>query len=527
VKLSNITLADLQRPETLSLIGGYLASIGLAVGFGYLIANNSWRMLSIAVVLTATILAAVRLQRRVWILIAFGWLLSGKLLVLPLPFAVRDLMILLALMSYIGYRVVSHRRLRVGWNVIDGLLAVNLIYVAFGYFLHPVGFLVFGSETIGARPYIDMALALVGYWLLVHLPESAKPVSRIPYYFLAAAALLGAMEVLVTTFPPLTRYVYGFYSAVDTGAYFRSISATGRYFFARLTGLAPFGLYVILTLCAYYPLASLFNLRKVRFYMFLIAGMCILASGYRGYAVSIVASMGVAGFLTHRWRDLAIGAIAATTLVGLLILGQGRLYDLPPEAQRALCFLPGRWSADVAWDAKNSTEWRVRIWKDVFEQHLIKNWWLGDGFGVSARSYREQAVLATTQRGAAFTEFSTEVGAYHSGPLTTVRYVGIIGLILLYVLTIGAAIYAYKTVQRCRGTVLYPAAMFVAMQLIWDPISYAFVFGAYGSYMPDVIIMLGLLRLLMRFCDEGLAVPATAQPDVTRAAVPNVVWARV
>jgi hypothetical protein len=143
------------------------------------------------------------------------------------------------------------------------------------------------------------------------------------------------------------------------------------------------------------------------------------------------------------------------------------------------------------------------MWRRIIEENLIRDWWFGEGFAISS------AELALAARHG-FVEATYVTGVYHNGPLSTIRYVGIIGLILLYFLSITAAIYSYKTVQRCRGTPLFPAAVFVAIQLIWGPIHYVFVFGSYFNYLPDLIIQLGILRLLMRLCDQGLVAPAPA-----------------
>ena len=93
-------------------------------------------------------------------------------------------------------------------------------------------------------------------------------------------------------------------------------------------------------------------------------------------------------------------------------------------------------------------------------------------------------------------------GSFHSGPLTTIRYVGVCGLAFLYLLSVSAAFYSYRSVEQCRGTPLFPVAIFFAIQLIWGPIHYAFVFGAYDVYLPDLIFQVACLRLLIRMSDE-------------------------
>ena len=165
---------------------------------------------------------------------------------------------------------------------------------------------------------------------------------------------------------------------------------------------------------------------------------------------------------------------------------------------------------------KAAREWRFQLWKDIIERHLIKDWWFGDGFGAKVA---DLAAFRGSRSENANTDFVLETGGYHSGPLTTIRYVGIIGLIQVYILAIIAAIYSYKVVQRCRGTPLFAVAIFLAIQFIWGPLHFTFVFGSYESYLPDFIIQLGILRVVMRFCDQGLAVPAIS-PATPRAVIP-------
>jgi hypothetical protein len=89
-------------------------------------------------------------------------------------------------------------------------------------------------------------------------------------------------------------------------------------------------------------------------------------------------------------------------------------------------------------------------------------------------------------------------GALHSGPLTAVRYVGAVGLVLLYGLMIVSAVYACRCVRRCKGTLLQPVTIYLAIQLIWIPINYTFIFAAYNVDMPQLVFHVALLRLVMR-----------------------------
>jgi O-antigen ligase len=286
----------------------------------------------------------------------------------------------------------------------------------------------------------------------------------------------------------------------------------------RIKELSSFGMWVIPVLCSYYPTASLFNPRRGRFYAMMLGLVSILVSGFRNSLLWAGAAVAIGGILYRRWRDLAVGAVVGTLLLGTLIMGQGHLYNLPSAVQRTLCFLPGQWSPEVVVEAQASSEWRFNLWKEIIERHSIKDWWFGDGFGAKAKD-----VIALGSRSStSLTDFVLETGAYHNGPLTTIRYVGIIGLVLLYALSIAAAVYAYKMVQRCRGTILFPVSALIAIQLIATPIHFTFLYGDYDSYLTNMLIQLGVLRVLMRFCDQGLIRPTPKQ-----TAPPTVVPARM
>jgi hypothetical protein len=191
-------------------------------------------------------------------------------------------------------------------------------------------------------------------------------------------------------------------------------------------------------------------------------------------------------------------------------MAQGRLYDLPLPAQRALSFLPGKWSPVVVQDAEWSSEGRFKWWENILGEKMIKNWWVGDGFGASEKELMVMSEFRQSE------EAVYLMGQYHNGPLSAIRYAGVIGLILFYVLMIMSAVYAYRCVQKCRATLLLPVAIFLAIQLIWQPFVYTFIFGAYNTDLPQQILMVGLLRVVMRMAEQFPA----RQPLATTQAMP-------
>jgi O-antigen ligase len=168
--------------------------------------------------------------------------------------------------------------------------------------------------------------------------------------------------------------------------------------------------------------------------------------------------------------------------------------------QRALSFLPGRWDPVAVADASNSTQWRLEMWKIMLtEDKYIDSKWLGDGFGLSKR---QLAVMsAQRQFGDIGQEDFLTLGNVHSGPLSTIRYAGYVGLFIFMTLLITTARIAWRLTQRAKGSPYFALALFICIPLIYSPFSYVFVFGSFDSALPSAIYSLGLLKMLSNSLD--------------------------
>jgi hypothetical protein len=272
-------------------------------------------------------------------------------------------------------------------------------------------------------------------------------------------------------------------------------------------------------LCAYHKPQVLFNPLRPWFYALLVGFAAVMASGFRTTFLGLAAMLAIGAWLHQGWRGFAMAAITAGLLLAAVLAGQGRLFELPPPIQRSLSFLPGKWSPVVLADAERSSESRFEWWHMIIEEHLIKDWWLGDGFGVSESDF--EAVSRTTS---AFDWF-TLTGSFHNGPLTSIRYAGVVGMLLFYAFMIAAAVYSAKCVRLCRGTSLEPAAIYVALPLLWTPVEFTFIFGSYDLQLPDHILAVALLLLILRMLTKArptAAVQPSARPMTSEPAVAHI-----
>jgi len=147
-------------------------------------------------------------------------------------------------------------------------------------------------------------------------------------------------------------------------------------------------------------------------------------------------------------------------------------------------------------DAEDSTEWRFQMWRDIPKgSRYIQNRIMGDGFGFS------RAELSAMERqkfliGEVGQEDSMIIGSFHNGPLSAVRFVGIVGLLLYSTLIIYSAVYAWRLIRETDGTDFFLLALFIGLAIIWEPINYTFIFGAFDSGLPNALFNVGMLKML-------------------------------
>ena len=112
-------------------------------------------------------------------------------------------------------------------------------------------------------------------------------------------------------------------------------------------------------------------------------------------------------------------------------------------------------------------------------------------------------------------------GVFHHGPLSTIRFVGGVGLILYYSFMVLLAVRAVKFIRLSYGTALFPAALFVGMPTLAYALTYPLGIGQFDLDAPQQIFIAGLIKLVGR-ATETLPKPAESageeSPGVTPAA---------
>ena len=495
-------LDRLQEYLTIALV--LMLGAGFALFCGSQIGSGQSGKLGL--IFTAMFITALCLSMRasVWLLIPLCWELTGKIPALDIPLGVRDIAVLVAFGAYLFFYALKLVRTKPTFDLLDGLVMLNLLYLASVFVRNPVGAKWLGSDMVGGRPYFDNFVAFLAFCVVTRAPVDLKAAARFPVMLLIGSAFV-SLGSLLTYLVPSSAGVLGNMYSVFAPKEIRPGSIMPEDVIGRKPGLLVVGISGVKLLCSYFrPLTLVSPLYGWRFLAAGLVFVTLLLSGFRSGLVATFAYVCISSYFRRQSRDIFMFLVAGGLALSVAALGNSRLFTLPFAAQRALSFLPGEWDYEAAKDAKGSTQWRFEIWEMVLtEDKWIRNKFLGDGFGFT----RYELSLMESLSGFGDTQEAFMVaGTYHSGPLSAIRYAGFVGLALYLTLIGYLAMRAYRLIIASRGGALFPVALLVGMPLIYKPLDYVFIFGGYDSSLPESVFMAGMVKLLERWI-------ATAQAE--------------
>ncbi len=513
------------------LMIGAVILVGLigALFAGQAVAAENYRLLVLIVGGSLAILIPLIMRDKVWVLIPVTWLLTGTVGVLPLPFSVRELGILAAFGSFVVYSLMKKVSRPAPLGVVDGILIINIVYLITVYFRNPAGVLFFQTDIVGARPYFSIVITLLGFWVLQRAFLTPRLAFWLPAMQSIGAVLASLVAFLTSTFPFLVPIIYPIYSGVSIESYMNQsvVGSSAPSGDQRKIEWLVYAKTVVPVLLSYVaPVKLVLFLVPLRSLIFYTATIGMLYSGFR----SGIAYLGVFVLLAAYFREGTQGLVRAIfgvllAVVVLFTLSNAGVW-LPVQAQRALSFLPGQWDYIAVEDASASSEWRFEMWKSVLSSdRYIKDKIFGDGFGYDLKVLA--AFVAKTMPGQGgvtpedVQEYFMITGSYHSGPISAIRYVGVVGLFLFTVLLVASARYAWKIIRLAKNTPFFPLALFVGIPVIYKPFEYWFVFGGLDSDYPQAIMALALLNLTYRSLQKWRLEQASPAPAPAFDPVPS------
>ena len=395
-----------------------------------------------------------------------------------------------------------------GSDSLDFWIWLNIGYLVTVFARNPVGFAFLGEgDRVGGKPYIETILTLIGYLMLKNYKITPKLAQKLPGWLVwvsAFGALAGAIGVYLPNIGnDLGKCYSAFYpNGMGMAATVGQLIALNEFGVDRLTFLAPLGSIMILYVISATSPSSLISPRNLRMLIvYGVGGILILLSGFRSQLIVILCQTAISVGVREKFIGVIKTVFLAIVVLTICVLASYTPLHLPFSFQRTLSFLPGNWDKDASKDAEGSSEWRFEMWQTVLSSDkYIHHKVLGDGFGYLRADYERSIdlMLGNTQLGA--TDMQQEMfminGDLHSGPVSSIRFVGVIGLLIFLILMIHLATYAYRVLQECLGTPFQFYAFFITIPILLWPFSFIFIFGDYKSDIGVALITSGIIKMI-------------------------------
>jgi hypothetical protein len=269
---------------------------------------------------------------------------------------------------------------------------------------------------------------------------------------------------------------------------------------------------------ARYGLRGIFLSAKVwRLVWFVMASMMIFLGGSRLLMVSYLFTFGALFFMEglHRTRMLLVFLMA-----GMLILSAAIPFapHLPFTVQRSLAFLPLNWNWEAKVSAKESSDWRVKMWTALLPQipsHLL----LGKGYAITMEDVEFMGSDSAFHTVDASQQALVLSSDFHNGPLSVVIPFGLWGVIVfLWFMFAGMRVMFYN--YRYGDESLRTINNFLWVAYLCACFRFIFVFGALNLDMLTFASLVGFSIAL----NGGVCRPA---PRLVQAREPMVHPARI
>ena len=473
--------------------------MGLYLGVGVVSAQGEVLYTMGAILLVAIVAA---LGKKVWLLIPLVMLSSLSFRWIPGQWRTVDLAYLATFFGcallFLTRKLDYQWRLK-GIHIIAFLVVLSVVQT---YVRNPVGLAVFGSSTVGGRAYFTFAIGLMIGLLLSIIKVPARELFAIRNFAMGG----GIVSMIAQWLSYIPGFALPMTIAFGTGNLDfdgrGSTDSAGR----NVAGADTAKVLSRLTIGFASPMKSLFFNRWTLIVALALFGGLI--SGWRSKLgdMILIFALGVY-YWQGIWAVIVSFLIAASFLMTLAIVNV--VTPLPAEVQRTLSFLPGTWEERFVRSGENSTDWRWDMWEEALtSDRWINNKVIGDGLGFSFKEFELQEAL---QRGRynmpSFGKLTPQQvsflinGDYHSGPVSFVRTVGYVGLVIFTVALLTVLVVAHRLMKRVKGTPYFGVVAFVCIPAIAHPILFWFVFGTFSGDVSQLFLNVGLISLLRNNID--------------------------
>jgi hypothetical protein len=439
------------------------------------------------------------LGRHVWVLIPIFLICEGVINALPGspdPWTLAGFVVA-------GMYVIRFLTRREGfvfrWSILDFAILLHFACICQAWVRNPTGLSIFGGDTVGGKTYLIFTVAVVTYACLSITLPTVKAIKYATILRIGVGLLDGVVILLQDYSPKFGQLGLRTYIGPDYSGFTRLENV--QIDESRLVGAKFLGLNLVTpAFCLTRPLHCLLPAFIIPFAATMVGSALVLLSGFRSTVGYLVVLFLTAVIVRKKPIDAVIaGAFGIILLV--LVAGSGQVDKLPFGVQRIFTVIGATGKSEqVMRSAEDSSNDRFLVWRLVLTQEgYIKNKWLGDGFSLTQDEMNALANNRLGFKSVAFIERCLTTGNYHGFHVSTIRYIGVIGLLsAIFAMAVFIAT-SLKLIKYYRNTELFPYVLYICLPImLYLPWS-LLVFGAYSTEFPKILVMGGVLKLLDNF----------------------------
>jgi hypothetical protein len=492
----------------------YAIAIPLALVLGYALATPD----QMTIVMVGLVLFSLALPIFIqWhhILLIFFWNAAFNIPFLPsLPHSWLLLAVLSFGISWLNGLLAGRKFLRAP-ELTRPLIFMGGIVLGTGFLRGGLGAAAFGSSSYGGKSYYYILGAIIGYFALSAV--------RIPVAKAGRAARVYVISGVTFVLPNLAfllgpSFFFLYYLLPSEFALGQAAAEAGRQpgMIDRFGGVPAACMALICYLLVRWGIRGIFSIaRPWRTVVFIATVLLSLLGGFRSTEIIIglllICQFCVEGLWRTRFLPLLLGL---GLVVGVMLFAYSD--RMPLAAQRALCFLPVKVDPGVKADADYSAEWRYEMWRILVPQ-IPKYLLLGKGYRIDPEELY-LADLAAARGEGSTSETAMVAGDYHSGPISTIIPLGLLGVVA-FLWLLGAGVKVLYQNYRYGDPVLQNTNAFFLAFFIMEIIVY---FGIFGALNSQLFVFTGILGMSVSI-NGGVRKPGEVVP--ARAAQPGFIGA--
>jgi len=254
-------------------------------------------------------------------------------------------------------------------------LPTLFVFLAFAwtvviYTLHPIGFAMFGSASVGFRDYQRIILGVCSFVVLSNQHIGEKE-ARWVILITIGSAILG----LAWSF---------FYGGILGRAGDGAVNEEGNQYTWHQSLAGPAFVFVLWMFCKYKnsQIFTIAHPTRVPFFLFCV--FVAMQSGKRAMLGTIFLIPLFAAALRKEWAHFFVYTCGAVLAIALLVVGHGNLFDLPFRVQRSMANLPGNWDPDIKAISEEGGDGFRSVMRELAWEKVKRNPIVGTGIGFAA-----------------------------------------------------------------------------------------------------------------------------------------------